>query len=491
MDQKKLTLHFICPGRDVLRVTTFGAQSLAESTIKTYEEFPINWEYLKEKTSEMLGLLRRAAGGGYSSGTSRILESIKELGVVLYKDLIPPSLRGKLDDAAGGDLLLSLDGNLLSLPWELFHDGRGFFCRRYSMGRIINIPPSARRPEKKRPMHPVKLLTVADPDGDLPGAFGEGLRIRDMMLDLEDRVEPVLLANRVKIASLLDGLRRCDVLHFAGHVDTDEEGTHLRLFDGRCSAARIKEFAGRHPFPCLVFVNACRSSYSDGKSFSINEGHERAFDLASSFLLSGARIFLGTLWDVRDAAANQAGCAFFRFLFSGMTVGAALAGMRDELINAFGESSMIWAGHVLYGDPGFRIGGALRISDRIFREMAWSETRCSEYAKTLDSSDPRERFFAAAALKQLGNLRGIPVLRKSFTQLAELLKSPSPLNRRQGQLILRIVTGSEMGYEADGDAYTRLAALEQCRSWWDSDESWTRINAFFDEEPDSDLLGEE
>ena len=86
MDPKKITLHFISRNHEILRVTTFGAQSIAESTIKTYDEFPVHWDLLKSKSAEMLGLLRRAADQGYGAGDFRSLDALRDLLAAVFSD---------------------------------------------------------------------------------------------------------------------------------------------------------------------------------------------------------------------------------------------------------------------------------------------------------------------------------------------------------------------------------------------------------------------
>jgi hypothetical protein len=449
-----------------LRATTFGTQSIAESTIKTYEEFQVNWDYLKVKTAEILGLLRCIAGSRDASRDGRIQEKMVEVGGDLYRELIPTSLRGKLDSAAGGHLLLSIDHDLVHLPWELLHDGQEFMCRKYHMGRIINIPPSPRRAEKKDMDKSIRLLSVVDPEGDLPGALQEGIRIRDMLLEMEGLTAPVLLTRKVKIAHLLDGLRRFDMLHFAGHVGHDEKGSFFRLSDGPCYAKQLEQFAGRYLFPGLVFLNGCRSSQGVPGSFSLDGAQERAFDLASGFLLSGARHFIGTLWDIQDRVATQAGITFFRSLFSGVPVGSALSQAREELIAAFGVDSMFWAGYVLYGDPGFRIRGADRTADRFCRQIDRAGQVGADYKEALAAIDPKERFTAAVALYQMGDGSGVPVIREEIAVLLDLLESPLPLYRGQGAMILKVLCGSDMGYQPEGDPQDRSAAVEAFEQWW-------------------------
>jgi len=472
LNKKKITLHFVSHRKNVLRATTFGALTQAESTIKTYEEFEIDWDYLKSKNSEILGLLRSVAGNALSDECPDLLDTMTELGGDLFRELVPPSLREKLDGCSGGNLLLSIDANLVGLPWELLHDGRGFLCRRYDMGRIVSRPPSARKHERRRMKSRVKLLSVVDPEGDLPGAFEEGIRIRDVLLARKDVCEPVLFAKKVNASDLADGLRRSDVFHFAGHIGRDDDGAFLRLSDGKYSSTRIGQLAGRYPFPSMVFLNGCRSSDGSSHMFSMDEGQERAFDLASGFLVSGARHFLGTLWDIRDQVAARAGVSFFKALFSGMTTGSALSGAREDLVSAYGEPSMTWAGYVLYGDPGFSLVGAPGFADELCRQMDEADDRQKEYFTALESDHPEERFFASVALYQMGDRSSRGIIDEGIQILFDLLRSPSVESRQRGEKIVRILVGSDLGYKADGDPETRSGALEVFGRWMKSEEGF-------------------
>jgi hypothetical protein len=455
LNPEKTTLHLTSGPDDTLRATTFG--SLAESTIKTFEEFHVDGDYLRSKASEVTGCLRRAAENGYSAGDFGNLQQMKEAGEDLFNELIPASLRGKLEDAAGGDLVVAMDERLVGLPWELLHDGKGFFCRRYRMGRVVSTPPSSRRVEKRKLVPPVSLLSVADPEGNLPAALDEAAALRKTAIGLEGAVEAAFFTHRVRTADFLDGLRRFDVLHYAGHVTDDAS---LAFADGHCTAQQIRGRAGRHPFPSLVFLNGCRSSCG---AFIMEQGQARTFDLASSFLLSGARHFIGSLWNVHDAVAARAGIRFFEAFLKGMTVGAAFQEAQDHLAATFGELSMVWAGYLLYGDPGYRIEGAPLAAERIFKGIEETEARKSTCLEALSASDASSRFTAAVALFQVGDRRGVSEIRDGLDVLVRLLRNPSPLARRQGALFLKIITG---------DPTMTVKALE---AWWASEAAKKRL----------------
>lgn len=448
-----------------MRVTTFGADGLAESTIKTFVEHAMDRSYLEARSVELLGLLRRAAAGGGRSGL-REMERMGEIGRSLYEELVPPSLRSKVESAAGGDLLLSMDKELVHLPWELLHDGTGFLCRRYRLGRIVNVPPSLRRRGKKEIVSPVTVLSVGDPTGDLAEAGRETLEILTLLLGRPEHARPVALRGRVKTSDFLDVLKGCDVLHFAGHVAVEGPGPVLRFADGSCPADRLARVGGGGSFPRLVFLNGCRSAPEVGGGAAGEEiAQDRAFSLASAFLLSGARIFIGTLWNVADEAAARAGVAFFQALFGGRPVGAALAAAREELVRLFGESTPFWAGYVLYGDPAFRVVEAPWRVERLLEGMQLLESLEEETRAALESPDPVERFVGLLARSRIEEA-GRDRLQQEGTVLFELLESSDPVKRRLGERLCRAAAGTDFGFAANAGEKIRREALDRVRRWW-------------------------
>ncbi len=332
---------------------TFGG--LDESTVKAFEEFEVNIGYLRSKIGEMLGCLRSAAasaGGGARSNGTR--DRVREIGQDLYQELVPAFCRHKLGEYRGHDLLLAIDGNISWIPWELLHDGSGFLCRVFNMGRSISVPAESTGVRKRSLSIPVRHLIIADPEGSLPAASREGKATLDTLLEIGKSVVPVLLSGHVGETGFFDGLRGASVLHYAGHLDGEGDDARIRLNGGGCSAGQIAKSSGRFNFPPLVFLNGCRTSV-EAAPLTIEAGQHRAYGMARSFLLCGVRHFIGTLWDLTDSAAAAAGTTFFRKLYSGLSVGAALKETRLQLASGEGEQTMEWAGYVLYGDPSFKI----------------------------------------------------------------------------------------------------------------------------------------
>lgn len=470
MNPDTLTLHLDLSRDGFLKIFPLG-----ETVVKSIEEFQINETYLKTKTAEILGLLRIAANQGRASGDLKAHEKMRSLGEDLYQELIPASLRKSLEDFAGKNLELRMHEDLVRIPWELLHDGNAFFCRRFRMGRFVHTLSSSVTVEKKHPGLPLQFLSIADPEGNLPGAFHEGKQISDLMFDFDEKVEPTLLTHHVRYSDFMDNLKRCDVLHFAGHVEKTDNGSQVRFADSTCTADQIGQLAGRFAFPYLVFFNGCQSSVPEESVWTLEQGQARAFDFASRFLLAGSRNFIGTLWDVDDGVAALAGAAFFRAFFNGSTVGASLAAAQDQLISTYGELSMVWAGYLHYGNPGFRVDGMSCDAEDLWNEIKGRETRRATYIELLRSNEQDEKLAAAIALHQMGDGRGARVLRKQFERILDFMNDPSQAIRERGRLLIEILSGSNWDFDILEDPKSQEETLNRIREWWNSEETRQRF----------------
>jgi hypothetical protein len=140
--------------------------------------------------------------------------------------------------------------------------------------------------------------------------------------------------------------------------------------------------------------------------------------VAGALLLSGVRHVVGTLWEVRDEVARLCANNFYRELGRGATIGAALAASRAAIIAAHGEDSLLWADHVLYGDPTWRIATPANAEFEDFDVLDGLQAR---YRRELLSSDAGSRLVAAAMLLRLGDRSVIPALGRDLGELERWL----------------------------------------------------------------------
>lgn len=336
-----------------LKVSGFERAGGRETAVKEYEEIAYDAEEVKAATEGIVDLLNRANRRG-RVGTE-LLVGMKEHGRRLFGGLLPRQLRERLEKTDCRNLMVSIDDNLVHIPWELLHDGRSFFCQRFSMGRTVST--RQRVSARARAIGtPLKVQILADPCGDLKAAQSEGLRIRDEIAPLDDLLDVSLKTAEIDGCYVRAKLKNFDVVHYAGHAEHDalrpEESGWL-LKDGKFSAAQVVAMAGVMPMPALIFSNACRSGQTD--QWRLDEHYERKiFGLANAFLLAGVQHYIGTFWEIPDEAGQHFAVAFYRSLAAGVPIGEAMRRARQSLVDAYGEDRMLWASYMLYGDPGTR-----------------------------------------------------------------------------------------------------------------------------------------
>ncbi len=170
------------------------------------------------------------------------------------------------------------------------------------------------------------------------------------MVDTVGGVSRALFASRASEASFkrLD-LSPYGVIHFATHAIVNvghASRSAILLVPGdprEDGLLQPREIAKLKLDGKLVVISACSSA--DGRELR----GEGALSLARSFLGSGARAVIGTIWPVRDSEAATLVEKFYRRLAHGSTVAAALAGAQREL-SAAGIPPAAWAGFIVIGD---------------------------------------------------------------------------------------------------------------------------------------------
>jgi len=283
------------------------------------------------------------------------LQELKRLGGLLLDLVFPAGTKSELVASRAERMLLRIDSELVCVPWELLYDGRQFFCLRWEMGRVVRTPQRPLPTFPRKLALPLRMLVVADPRGDLPSAYEEGVRIRDLLDRTPERVEGELLSLRVSPDEVRRRLKESDVLHYAGHADYlpgDPSGSGWLLEGGKFTAGHVLGMAGCQGMPALVFVNACRSGQTAAWPGPGGRNRE-IFGLANAFLLAGASHYIGTFWEIQDEPSSRFALGFYEGLAGGASVGRALQEARRATIREFGESAIVWATYMLYGDPGF------------------------------------------------------------------------------------------------------------------------------------------
>jgi len=432
--EPKFTLQVLVQGPDSIRVTPFKEGSALESTIKTSRTCPFHSGLVADRARDVLALLAQA-----NAGARGLLPRLVAAGQAIYLDLLPAFLKEKLEEATARNLVLHLDRPLLGIPWELLHDGDQFLGRRFHIGRLVSEQEAASSLQR-RMQAPLSVLIVADPGGDLPAARREAEELGEALEGVGPFGRVTMLVGDVSLRTVRDELGRHDVLHFAGHAEGGGAGASggLRLRDGELTAALLEQLRGRIDLPGLVFLNGCTSS-DDTQRLAAGSPAGLA-GVASAFLLGGSRHVVGTLWEVRDEVARQHAGTFYRRLAAGETIGAALADGRDTVIADHGEESLLWAAHVLYGDPTWRIAALANVAFEDFDTLDGLQAR---YQRELLAPDAATRLMAAAMLLRLGDRSVAPAIARDLPELQSWLSSTAPVrDRRRAALVVQALAAA-------------------------------------------------
>jgi len=284
------------------------------------------------------------------------LEPLQAIGRVIFSRLFPEAVRHLLARLSGTDLLLRLDDQLLHIPWELAFDGHDFLLTKFRIARqvLTRLPFPLPLDGAPTPDAPRKMLVVLDPIETLAGAEEEAENLC-ALLHQYAAIDVALLGGRhIRKLDLLKELYTADLVHYAGHATCDPtnlSNSGWLLHDGVLTAADINCLERA---PRLVFANACQAG-TTGPWSSQQHFAGEALGVGSGFLRAGVKNYIGNLWMSHDTRSATFALAFYQSLLCGQSLGAALWQARHQIIGTYGWEELLWAGHLHYGDPTFRL----------------------------------------------------------------------------------------------------------------------------------------
>lgn len=344
---------------DRLKISAYEQVSGLERTIRHYEEIQVSMDMIQTKCHDMVDTLNKANRKGRVDNEA--LEKLRKIGQVLHDELFSLSVKEKLRETRAEYLNLNIDDQLVHIPWELLNDGRQFLCQRFNMGRLVKTRQPIIGARARTLTHPLRMLILADPEGDLKGAYAEGTQIRDYMDLNKYMINVSLRAGNIAPDTIKEKIRNFDIVHFAGHADYSIENSAesgWRLTGGTFNAGDITKMAGTATMPALIFSNACQSARTEQWVLRPNFEDE-IFGLANAFLLAGVEHYVGTFWEILDEPSSRFALEFYKCLLSGMTIGETVRKSRRSLIKEYGSETIAWASYVLYGDPTYRYSGQI------------------------------------------------------------------------------------------------------------------------------------
>ncbi|MFL6261615.1 MAG: CHAT domain-containing protein [Thermoanaerobaculia bacterium] len=273
------------------------------------------------------------------------LGDYEEAAATLYDLLISP-VEPYID---GKSLLIVPHQALHFVPFEaLLHQGE-FLLAKHDIAYTPALGFARSRAHDDRLS---TFLGVADSGGSLENAVTE-VKVARQLFD----GGALLLGEEATRQALLEEAARCDVIHFATHVELSQSYPLLtRILFGGSDYLYLFEAPDLVPAGKLVVLSGCNTSVG-----AVDAGDEIAA-LGRAFLESGARAVVVSLWEAEDQSTAQFMDWFYTDLkLSGKSAPSALAAAKRRMIqegysvDASGRVIPLshpyyWSGFVLQGD---------------------------------------------------------------------------------------------------------------------------------------------
>jgi len=335
-----------------LKMSLFEKNEFA-STLRHFSQCQVSFSEINKLCLEIVSILNKTAK--LEASDSGLLKNLQKAGQLLWDQLLTRPVKERLKHAGITDLILSVDEELVNIPWELLYDGNNFLCLQFNLGRLIRTKEQVSIPQYRSASGIPKMLILANPTNDLKSAYFEGTFIRRQFDQKRKEISIDFKSTQIDKLYVKKNLRDYDIVHFAGHCEYDSdspENTGWLLNDGKFTTSDILAMGATVSLPALVFSNACHSAESSMNL--INEDYqEKNYSLASAFLFSGVRHYIGAICKIEDSMSLAFSKEFYTNLISGKSVGESVRLSRLNLIKEWGLANIPWTNYLLYGDPNF------------------------------------------------------------------------------------------------------------------------------------------
>ncbi|MCM8796828.1 MAG: CHAT domain-containing protein [Candidatus Omnitrophica bacterium] len=323
------------------------------ATLRHYSSIRITFEEIGQLCQELSIDLSKCGSKNFTS--TELLASLTKTGQLLWDYLLTAKVKEKLKSSRASDLIISIDEELISIPWEILYDGNNFLCLNFNIGRFVHTKDDSFRPQYRSLPNVLRMLILANPTNDLRSAYVEGVEIRNQFDRKRESVQIDFKSTCIDKLYVKKNICEYDLVHFAGHCEYDPRipaNSGWVLADTKFTVQDILNMGHSVPFPPLVFSNACHSAKVDTEEKGVDY-QESNYNMACAFLFSGVRHYIGTICKIEDKASLDFSREFYAHLINGVSVGESVRLARLNLIRQYGIENIYWAGYLLYGNPNF------------------------------------------------------------------------------------------------------------------------------------------
>ncbi|PIS33867.1 MAG: hypothetical protein COT38_03075 [Candidatus Omnitrophica bacterium CG08_land_8_20_14_0_20_41_16] len=364
-----LTLEIIREG-DILKMSISEHKELS-ATLRHYSQHKVDFREIDRLCQEVTALLNKA-----NLKDPSLFRSLEKTTHALWDHLFTRPVKEKLRQSLNSNLLLEIDEELIFIPWELLYDGTNFLSLEFNLGRLVRTESKAAPLDYRSLGQVSKMLILANPTNDLKAAYLEGLNIKTQLDRKRPNIRVDFKSTNIDKLYVKKNICDYDIVHFAGHCEYDYNNPKESgwvLSDGNFSTQDILRLGSGLALPALIFSNACHSAPLSKECLIDMDYQRKSYSLASAFLFSGVRHYLGSIRKIEDAASLAFAKEFYHNLTLGKSLGASLRLARIKLVKDYGIFATHWANYLLYGDPGFILfkPKPVKIKKRIVLPKKW------------------------------------------------------------------------------------------------------------------------
>jgi tetratricopeptide (TPR) repeat protein len=337
-----------------LKMSLFEQQE-ATSTLRHFSSCVVSANEIERFCHEIVFILNRS--GSARLADSDLVQGLKKAGQLLWDHLLTAQVKSRLKSTDIADLVLSIDEELINIPWELLFDGTNFLCLNFNLGRVVRTREQSSAVRYRSCQDTLKMMILANPTNDLISAYQEGIAIKNQFDRRRSNVRIDFKSTYIDRLYVKKNLRDYDIIHYAGHCEYAQDNPRncgWVLSDGKFGVTDILALGTDESLPSLVFSNGCYSAKAMPNCLD-EDYQEKNFCLAQAFLFSGVRHYIGAIRKIEDPVSLDFSKEFYTNLISGKPVGESIRLSRLKLIKEHGISNIAWASYILYGDPKFTL----------------------------------------------------------------------------------------------------------------------------------------
>ena len=114
---------------DKFKICSYESTENEQKTVRHYEKVKVDNEKIEKYIQKIIVLLNLTTRSGSIDKT--VLNNLKSAGHGLYDEIFTENIKSKLANTLSKDLIISIDDQLVHIPWEMLYDGTSFLCLRF------------------------------------------------------------------------------------------------------------------------------------------------------------------------------------------------------------------------------------------------------------------------------------------------------------------------------------------------------------------------